>query len=362
MRTIRQPRKTTNEILSSIQFTKICLTLLAFAVTALLIPQGLTAVARAQQAATATLSGRVTDPAGAVIVKATVTAKRNATGTERKTGTNSEGIYGFPNLTPGQYEVTIEASGFKKVIIADIDLTVGQTVARNVTLEVGQVTITLDEDFGAGAPLLNTTSGVVDGVINNKVIQNLPLNGRNFLELALLIPGNVPAPNFDPTKTNSVIISSAGQLGRGNNVTIDGTDNNDDAVGGPLLNVSQDAVQEFQIATNRFSAELGRSSSSVINVVTKSGTNFYHGSFSFFERDRRLQGLPATFDRGGNQKPPFDRQQYSATFGGPIVKDRAWWFGSFEYRNQDGAVLVGERDSAKRRSLNRWPKSSTCST
>lgn len=348
MRTIRQPRKATSKILSSLQFTKVPLTLLAFTVSALLMLQGLSTVANAQQAATATLSGRVTDPAGAVIVKATVTAKRKATGTERKTETNSEGIYGFPNLAPGQYEVTIEASGFKKVIIADIDLTVGQTVARNVTLEVGQVTITLDEDFGAGAPLLNTTSGVVDGVINNKVIQNLPLNGRNFLELALLIPGNAPAPNFDPTKTNSVIISSAGQLGRGGNVTIDGSDNNDDVVGGPLVNVSQDAVQEFQIATNRFSAELGRSSSSVINVVTKAGTNDLHGSFSFFERDRRLQGLPATYNRSGNQVPPFDRQQYSGTLGGPLVKNRAWWFGSVEYRNQDGAVLVGERDVATR--------------
>ncbi len=204
------------------------------------------------------------------------------------------------------------------------------------------------DDLGAAVPLLNTSSSVVDGVINNKVIENLPLNGRNFLELALLVPGNAPAPNFDPTKTNSIIISSAGQLGRGNNVTIDGTDNNDDVVGGPLLNISQDAVQEFQIATNRFSAELGRSSSSVVNVVTKAGTNDMHGSFSFFERDRRLQGLPATFNRTGNQKPPFDRQQYSGTLGGPLVKDRAWWFGSFEYRNQDGAVLVGQRDVAAR--------------
>ena len=305
-------------------------------------------VTQAQQAATATLNGRVTDPAGAVVAKASVKARLKSTGAERKTESNTEGIYVLPNLAPGEYEVTIEASGFKKVVITSFNLQVGQSATRDVTLELGQLTITIDDDFGAGAQLLNTTSSVVDGVINNKVIENLPLNGRNFLELALLIPGNTPAPNFDPTKTGSVIISSAGQLGRGGNVTIDGTDNNDDVVGGPLLNISQDAVQEFQIATNRFSAELGRSSSSVINVVTKAGTNDLHGSFSFFERDRRLQGLPATFDRSGNRKPPFDRQQYVGTLGGPIAKNRAWWFGAFEYRNQDGAVLVGERNVATR--------------
>ncbi len=301
----------------------------------------------AQQAATATLSGRVTDPTGAIVAKATVAAKLKSTGAQRKTESNGEGIYVLSNLVPGEYEITIEASGFKKVVITTFSIQVGQSIARDVTLEVGQLTVTVD-DLGATVPLLNTSSSVVDGVINNKVIENLPLNGRNFLELALLVPGNAPAPNFDPTKTNSIIISSAGQLGRGNNVTIDGTDNNDDVVGGPLLNISQDAVQEFQIATNRFSAELGRSTSSVINVVTKAGTNENHGSFSFFERDRRLQGLPATFNRTGNQKPPFDRQQYSGTLGGPLVKDRAWWFGSFEYRNQDGAVLVGQRDVAAR--------------
>jgi hypothetical protein len=101
---------------------------------------------------------------------------------------------------------------------------------------------------------------------------------------------------------------------------IDGADNNDDTAGGPLQNVSQDAVQEFQIATNRFSAELGRTGSSVINVVTKSGTNDMHGSAALYWRDRRLQGLPATFDRNSGQDPPFDREQFSATLGGPIKK------------------------------------------
>lgn len=301
----------------------------------------------AQQAATATLSGFVTDQNNAVIPKAKIIATHIATGIKREGQTNDEGSYALSNLSPGEYEIVVEASGFKKFRASNLSLQVGQHLNQQITLEVGDLKeICLDCDWDS-LPLLNTTSSTVEEVILNKTIQTLPLNGRNFLELALLVPGNTPAPNFDPTKTNSIIISSAGLLGRGGNVTIDGTDNNDDAVGGPLLNVSQDAVQEFQIATNRFSAELGRSASSVINVVTKAGMNDLHGSFSFFERDRRLQGLPATFDRN-NPKPPFDRQQYSATLGGPLKKEKAWWFGAFEYRNQDGAVLVGQRDVAAR--------------
>jgi carboxypeptidase family protein/TonB-dependent receptor-like protein len=301
----------------------------------------------AQQAATATLSGRVIDPNGAVIAGAKVTATQKATGAKRGAITNAEGLYALTNLAAGEYEIIVEAQGFKtKVSSREITLQVGQAQTLDAQLEVGVVSERV-VDLVAEMPVVNTFSSVVDGRIETKQIERLPLNGRNYLELALLVPGATPAPNFDPTKTGSVIISSAGQLGRGGNITIDGTDNNDDAVGGPLINISQDAVYEFQIATNRFSADLGRSASSVINVITKAGSNETHGSFSFFERDRRLQGLPATFDRG-NQEPPFDRQQYAATLGGPLKKDRAWLFGAFEYRNQDGAVLVGERDVAAR--------------
>lgn len=225
-----------------------------------------------------------------------------------------------------------------------IELHVGQRAVFDGRLLLdGSVKIITDIK-AYGRSTVGTSSSTVDGVISRDAIGALPLNGRNYLELALLIPGNLPAPNFDPTKAASVIVSSAGQLGRGGNVMIDGADNNDDAVGGPLVNIAQDAVQEFQIATNRFSAEQGRSASSIINVVTRSGTNQTHGSFSLFQRDRRLQGLPATFDRGSANIPPFDRQQYAVALGGPLVQDRAWIFGAVEYRNQDGAVLVGERD------------------
>jgi outer membrane receptor protein involved in Fe transport len=300
---------------------------------------------RAQQVATATLSGRIVDPQGAVIVGAQITATQKATGIKRESKTSDEGLFTITNLPPGEYEVVIQSAGFNARNYTAVILQVGQSVSLDTTLEVG--TLVIADDFSPPAVEINKISSVVDGVISQRTIRNLPLNGRNFLELALLVPGNAPAPNFDPTKTNTVSISSAGQLGRGGNVTIDGGDNNDDVVGGTLINISQEAVQEFQIATNRFSAELGRSGSSIINIVTKGGTNEFHGSASFFFRDRNLQGLPATFDRN-NPDPPFDREQVAAAAGGAIKKDKIFWFGAYEYRNQDGAVLVGERDTATR--------------
>jgi len=302
---------------------------------------------KAQQAATTSLTGTIKDPNGALIAGAKISVKHKATGSSRETTTNSEGVFVITNLSVGIYEVRVQATGFADKAVLDINLQIGQTTELNVQMTiVVEDSTTIDDRFAYD--LINTTGSVVDGVIRDFEVQRLPLNGRNFLELALLIPGNAPAPNFDPTKTNTLVISSAGQLGRGGNVTVDGADNNDDAVGGAVQNISQDAVQEFQIATNRFSAQLGRSGSSVINIVTKSGTNEYHGSGSFFWRDSSLQGLPATFDRDLGQTPPFDREQAAFTLGGPIKRNRAWFFGSFEYRNQDGAALVGSRDLVTR--------------
>jgi outer membrane receptor protein involved in Fe transport len=300
------------------------------------------------QSPSAALNGTITDLNGAVIPGVGVRAVNQATNLSRATITNDEGVFLISSLPVGNYNVEITAVNFKKLIIENVFLSVGQTLSLAPVLVVAGPDIVINDDFGAGAQLVDTTNSKVDAVITDKEIENLPLNGRNFLELALLTPGNTIAPNFDPTKTNTVVISSAGQIGRGGNVMIDGTDNNDDVVGGSLINVSQDAVQEFQVATNRFSAEYGRSASSVINVVTKSGTNEFHGSASFYERDRRLQALPATFDRT-NPTPPFDRQQYSFTLGAPLIKDKLFAFGAVEYRDQDGAVLVGIRDVPNRR-------------
>jgi hypothetical protein len=299
-----------------------------------------------QQAAKATLTGTVTDPNGDVIPGANVSARQMSTGRRRETVTNDDGLYVLTDLAPGEYEVRAEFKGFAPRITTNLVLQVGQTVTLNSQLEVAAVMG--KTALYADPPLVNNVDSLVQGVIETREVESLPLNGRNFLELALLVPGNAPAPNFDPTKTNTFVVSSAGQLGRGGNVTVDGADNNDDVVGGPVQNISQEAIREFQLATNRFSAQQGRSGSAVINVITKAGGNEVHGSGSVYFRNQDLQALPATFDRSLGETPPFDRQQYAFALGGPIKTDRAWFFGSFEYRNQDGVVLVGERNLATR--------------
>ena len=322
----------------------------SLAVFALLFA-GVCAPVLAQQAARATLTGSVTDPNGALVTGAKVIATNSSSGVRRETVTNDEGVYVFSDMLPGEYELRVEAAGFNpNVSRVPVALAVGQSATVNASLSVnladrGVICILVVD---SPRPAIDNTASVVQGVIESREVESLPLNGRNFLELALLVPGNAPAPNFDPTKTNTFVVSSAGQLGRGGNVTIDGADNNDDVVGGPVQNISQEAIAEFQMATNRFSAQLGRSGSAVINVVTKSGNNELHGSGSIYFRDRELQALPATFDRSLGETPSFNRQQYAFTLGGPIKKNRAWFFGSFEYRNQDGVVLVGQRDLATR--------------
>ena len=301
----------------------------------------------AQQLGTASISGTVTDPSGSAVPGAVVTLINIAQGTTRTFTTQHDGVFSFSTLAAAHYRLSVaQIAGFA-AFEQTVTLYVGQNQSVPVHLQVAgkQTHVLVRGDTEEG---VNTTTSVVGGVINARQIDTLPLNGRNYLELALLVPGNAPAPNFDPTKENTFLVSSAGQVGRGGNVTIDGADNNDDVVGGSLVNIPEDAVQEFQIATNRFSAESGRSGSSVINVVTKQGTNTLHGGVSMYERDRVLQALPATYDPSVGATPPFHRQQYAGDIGGPLRRDKAWWFVAMEDRQQLGADLVGVRDTTNK--------------
>ena len=317
------------------------LTVLRCLVASALVAQLFAGVATAQPAV-ATIAGRVTDPQSAPVQGATITIRRADTAATWTATSDTAGRFSLPMLPPGTYAADVQLTGFSQWRADAILLRVGQDQQLDVQLRVGP----LQETVSVSEPARVVTTAV-DSVLDAGAIEALPLNGRNFLELALLVPGNAPTPTFDPTKTNSVLISSAGQLGRGGSISIDGQDNNDDVVGGPLLNLPIDAVQEFQIATNRFGADIGRSASSAINVITRSGANTNRGSAAAFFRDDAWQALPATLDEGA-ETPPFGRQHVSGAMGGPLRRDRFFWFGAAEFRTQDGGILVGTRDPAQR--------------
>lgn len=299
-------------------------------------------VAGQQAGAGATIRGRVLDPQRKG-VEAKVQVVQTTTGLTRETRSDAEGYFALTSIPPGDVDVIVSAQGFAERRIVGLRLEVGQAAEVEVPLRISAIQEELTVAGGAGS--VDVLGSTVGSVISAREIESLPLNGRNFLELAFLSPGSAPAPNFDPTKAQAVIVSSAGQAGRGGNITIDGMDNNDDVVGGPLQNMSQDAVQEFQVATNRFAAELGRSASSVINVITRSGGEALRGSAALFLRDQSWQALPELLDRDEVGDPPFDRQQAPFTLGGPLVAGRVFGFGAVEVRNQDGGTLVGSRDT-----------------
>jgi hypothetical protein len=293
------------------------------------------------QLPSSTINGRVTDPQGARVADARVIVTNKAQGTSRETQTNAEGLYVFPSLEVGTYDLRIESPTFAATETHGLILAAGKTQTVDVSVHPAGAKETVNVTGVNEA--VDLTQSMIQGQITSQTISSIPLNGRNFLELAYLVPGNRPAPTFDPTKTNTLEVSSAGGFGRGGNITVDGGDNNDEVVCGTLANFPEDSIQEFQIATARFTAEVGRSGNSIVNIVTKTGTNRYHGSLFFYERNRNLQALPATFDRS-LPTPPFDREQHGATLGGPIRKDKAWFFTGFEYRDQNAALQTGTRN------------------
>ena len=295
------------------------------------------------QVPTGSVSGIARDAAGRVIQRAAVTATNQAQGTVKNGETNLDGAFALTNLPPGTYTVVLAARGFADVRYSNVQVEAGRALTLDTTLAAAAESSTVD--VSATPDSVDLTQSVIQGQITAQTIESIPLNGRNFLELAYLVPGNRPAPVFDPTKTNTLEVSSVGGFGRGGNITIDGGDNNDEIVGGTLGNLPQDGVAEFQIATARFTAEVGRSGNSIINVVTRSGGNDLHGSAFLFERNRHLQGLPATFDRT-QPVPRFDREQLGGSVGGPLQRDRAFFFSSTEYRNQNAAIQTGTRDFA----------------
>ena len=284
----------------------------------LLLPAALLA-----QTGSAALGGRVTDESGAALPGVTVTAADNATGFNRSVVTGADGSYRFASLPVGTYTVTADLSGFASVTTRNVELNVAQERELNVTLKAAavkeQITVT------ASAPLIETTPAV-STVISQTQMQNLPLNGRQFANLGSLAPGTTLSVNSDPTKPGQLTIALNGGSGRNVNFVVDGGDNTDDTIGGALQNYNIEAVQEFNIQTQQYKAEFGRTTGGVLTVVTKTGTNTFEGSAYEFYRDKSLNSESTSEKTAGSGKTPYRRNQYGASVGGPIIKDRAHFF------------------------------------
>ena len=284
----------------------------------LLLPAALLA-----QTGSAALGGRVSDESGAALPGVTVTASDNSTGLSRSVVTGTDGSYRFPSLPVGTYTVSTDLNGFTSVTTRNVELNVARERELNVTLKQAavkeQITVT------ASAPLVETTPAV-STVISQTEMQNLPLNGRQFANLGSLAPGTTLSVNNDPTKPGQMTIALNGGSGRNVNFLVDGGDNTDDTIGGALQNFNIEAVQEFNIQTQAYKAEYGRTTGGVLTVVTKTGTNTFEGSAYEFFRDKSLNSESESEKLGGSGKTPYRRNQYGASAGGPIIKDRAHFF------------------------------------
>jgi hypothetical protein len=283
------------------------------------------------QSAGADLQGNIKDSTGAVVPSATVTARNPATNISRTATSNDEGFYRIVNLPPGDYEITVEAANFKKAVLTKVNLTVGQAAQLDVALEPGQISesVTISD---ATSDIVETTKTAVSTTIDQQRINNLPINERNYLSFALTTStvGRDNGRPIGPAPTTG--LNFGGQRGRSNLVQVDGADNTDNSVNASRSTVSQEAVQEFQVVTNSFAPEFGRSSGGVVNVVTKSGSNDLHGNVFGFLRHRSFQARNAF---APIEDPPFTRSQYGFTIGGPFDRDRTFFFFAFEQRRRN---------------------------
>ena len=321
----------------------ICVCLLAF----------LTTVGFAQ-APVGTISGLVTDPSGAVLPNAAVTIKNKATGAERKVTSSSEGTYSVPALPAGQYEISTQAKGFSTQQ-QEVTVATGSVVTVEAKMQIGKTTEIVNVE-GSGAAQLATESHSIDGVITRQKIQELPLNGRSFLQLASLEPG-VSTSAGSTSQYNSLF--SVSILGGDSNktaITVDGGNIRNSIEGNTGMNFSQEVVQEFQLSSANFDLSTGITSVGSVNVVTRSGGNSFHGSGYYYFRDHNMSAYPGlkrvcvetptnpvclnAGDKKRVEDPFFARSNPGVVFSGPIKKNRAYFFGNYEYTKQTQAYTV----------------------
>ena len=321
----------------------------------LIIAVGLLSASLAAQAVTGTILGTVTDNTGAVIPGATITLTNTGTGFTRTVVSDSAGEYTAPSLPTGKYRLNAELSGFKTVTLPDVDLGVDQHLRINVRLEIGTVSETIT--ITGQSPLVQISSSELGTTVAEQEIKTLPLNGRNFVNLTRTVPGvvrGIPGANIDGAGSlawrASASFSANGQRPRDNNYMLDGVDNNETWLQTVVLFPSVDAIDEFKLQTSTYSAEFGRSLGGVVNIQIKSGTNAMHGSAFEFLRNDAFDANNYFNVRAGRPKPDFSQHQFGGTAGGPIVKDKTFYFFDYQgYRVNQGATYLSTVPSQKMR-------------
>src|SRR5690242_14512032 len=281
---------------------------------------------------TGSLSGTVTDPQSAALAGAKVTAHQDGTNLERITQSNSSGLFSVSNLPIGSYHVSIEAPGFAKVELPSVQVLAGKdTALGSRELRVGATTETVSVE--GAAPIIEPTTSRITTTFEARKLTDLPI-GNAVDYTVLFTPGAVSQGNASFGNNNGSIASVNGQRGRSINYQLDGQANNDNSVTGPALGISNaDAIAEYQVITN-FSAEYGRNNGAVVNVITKSGTNAYHGTVfeqyrnSVFDSLAHEEKAPPPFGTGITVPPKFIQNHFGATLGGPVLKDKLWFFGA----------------------------------
>jgi outer membrane receptor protein involved in Fe transport len=285
------------------------------------------------QQTTGSVIGRIADEQGAAVPGVTVTAVNRDTGFERVAITDAEGLYGLAALPVGVYDIVIELQGFTRIERNEIVVNVSNAVDLDATLRVAPFaeTVTVSGD----TPLISTSSSELGQVVDMTRIENLPLNGRQFANLAATVPGVGLGFNSEITKSSQYTPQISGGNGRNLNYLVDGGDNNDDTTGGLLQMFPLEAVQEFNVMTHRFSAEYGRSNGGILNVVTRSGTNDLRGSYFSLFRDDALNAKTFSETFAAVDKQAYRRYQFGGSLGGPIIESRVHYFGAFERVHQD---------------------------
>jgi hypothetical protein len=300
-----------------------------------------------------TLRGTVQDPSGGRIPSAKIVVQTAESAVVREATCNDRGEFRIDDLLPGNYQVVVSANGFAD---AKSMVTVVVSSVRELTitlkLPVVQQTIILDGQIPSiTTQSIDLASTVQQSIIFEQDLQSIPLAARSFANIAYLAPGTAPVEPSDPTKARITAVSTGGSSGLNNDLSVDGADNSDDWIGGFLQNFSPEAIQEFAIQTAQQDADTGRTTAGSVVITTKSGTNEWHGDEAFFERASSLNARFPIENPAPNPKQPFSRQNYVGSIGGPVIKDKLWFFSSFEYVHENASIAYSPESQAQFSSL-----------